>query len=581
MAGRENWTSRKAFILAAIGSAIGLGNIWRFPFKCYANGGGAFLVAYLIAMLTAGIPLLILELSLGHRFKLAAPLAFTKIKKPFEWVGWWAVLVGFMITTYYAVVMAWGLNYTVFSFSSGWGTEPGNFFYQHFLGLTNGPFELGGIKLPIFIALIGSWILIVGSIWKGARTVSKVVYVTVFLPWLLLIVFVVRGVTLPGSLEGLIFYLKPHFDKLTDPSVWIAAYGQVFYSLSIGFGIMIAYASFLPKNSDIINSSLIIAMSDGATAFIGGIAVFGSLGYYAYTSGLPVQEVLKGGPGLAFVTYPEIINNLPFAKLFGILFFLMLLTLAIDSAFSLVEAIASALRDKFGWGHIRSNLIVAGSAFTIGILITTGAGLYWLDIMDKWLEVFGLSAVVLVECLVLGWLYNIDKLRSYANAYSEVKVGRWWNFIIRFLAPIALFALIISEAITLITQGYEGYPVNALVMAGWRLVIILPLLAIFIAGMKKTQQEAPEKVVIPLKNFRGDLGYKRLYGYIFALIILAVILSVIIDLSNFIPGLADMITIGIGVFIFLALVGGAVYFTIISIKDADDREQWSKEAFKE
>jgi NSS family neurotransmitter:Na+ symporter len=148
------------------------------------------------------------------------------VGKKFEWLGWWAVFVGFMITTYYAVVMAWGLNYSLFSITQSWGEDTSGFFYNQFLGLTSGPFEIGSIQFPIIIALIVSWILIVAAIWKGAKTVSKVVYFTVFLPWILLIIFVIRGVTLPGAMQGLIFYLQPHFDKLLDPGVWIAAYGR-------------------------------------------------------------------------------------------------------------------------------------------------------------------------------------------------------------------------------------------------------------------------------------------------------------------------------------------------------------------
>ncbi|MBN1326378.1 MAG: sodium-dependent transporter [Candidatus Cloacimonetes bacterium] len=577
MVEREHWSSRKAFILAAIGSAIGLGNIWRFPFKCYENGGGAFLVAYLVAMLTAGIPILILELSLGHRFKLAAPLAFAKIKKKFEWIGWWAVLVAFMITTYYAVVMAWGLNYTVFSISQSWGVNTADFFYQDFLGLTQGPFELGGVRIPILLSLIIGWILIVGSIWKGAKTVSKVVYLTVFLPWILLIVFVIRGLTLPGSMHGVVFYLQPHFEKLLAPGVWIAAYGQVFYSLSIGFGIMIAYASFLPKDADIVNSSLIIALSDGATAFIGGFAVFGALGYYAQMTGQAVTAVLKGGPGLAFVTYPEIINNLPLPKIFGFLFFLMLLTLAVDSAFSLVEAVASSVRDKFNWSHAKSNLTVSLVAFFIGVLITTGAGLYWLDIMDKWLEVFGLSAVVLVECIVLSWFFKLEKLRKYCNAYSEVKVGVWWTAIIKYFVPLIISALIVTETVNLLIGGYGGYPPEALFMAGWRLVILLPVLSVILANMRTKGEISGEDIIIPRSDFKGQIGYDRLNRYIKALALLGIILIILIDLSSFIPILNWVITISIGIYIFLALIGGAVYFTVISLKDEPERLKWAKE----
>jgi neurotransmitter:Na+ symporter, NSS family len=581
MADREHWTSRKAFILAAIGSAIGLGNIWRFPFKCYENGGGAFLIAYIIAMISAGIPILIMELGLGHKFKLAAPISFSKIAKKFEWVGWWAVLVGFAIVSYYVVVMAWGLNYSVFSFTQAWGKDPGAFFYTEFLGLTDAPFNLGGLRPEILIALVIGWILVVAAIWKGAKTVSKVVYVTVFLPWLLLIVFVIRGVTLPGSADGLIYYLQPHFEKLLDPSVWIAAYGQVFYSLSIGFGIMIAYASFLPKESDIINSAIIIALSDGATAFIGGFAVFGSLGYYAHLTGQAVQNVLKGGPGLAFVTYPTIINNLPFSGIFGIMFFLMLLTLAIDSAFSLVEAISSSLRDKFGWSMRKSNFSVAAVGLLFGVIFTTGAGLYWLDIVDKWLEFFGLSAVVLVECIVIGWFHNPKKLREYVNSYSEVKISSLWDVMIKFVLPIIIFALILNETIKLISKGYEGYPDSALLIAGWGVAILLPVIAMLISVTGKRNEQSDKPVRIPKFDFKDKLGYYRLNRYLNSLMILGAGVALVIILSKYIHSMKVLLIPAVGAFIFLALIGGAIYFSIISIKDSRERIDWAQKALEE
>jgi len=580
MAGREHWSSRKAFILAAIGSAIGLGNLWRFPFKCYENGGGAFLVAYIIAMITAGIPILIMELSMGHRFKQAPPIAFSKISKKFEWVGWWAVLVSFAIVSYYVVIMAWGLNYSVFSATQAWGEDTGTFFFSKFLGLTDGPYNLGGIRTPILIALTIGWILVLAAIWKGAKTVSKVVYFTVFAPWLLLIIFVIRGVTLPGSADGLVFYLQPHFEKLLDPSVWIAAYGQVFYSLSIGMGIMIAYASFLPRDADIVNSSIIIALCDGATAFIGGFAVFGSLGYYAHITGQTVQNVLNGGPGLAFVTYPTIINNLPFARFFGILFFLMLLTLAIDSAFSLVEAISSSLRDKFGWSIKRANFTVALIGFVFGLIFTTGAGLYWLDIVDKWIEFFGVNAVVLVECVVLGWFFKLRKLRQYANSFSEVKVNRVWEIIIKYIIPIVIFALILNESIKLISKGYEGYPSSALMTAGWGVAILLPILGIiFSLGKRKITSE--QQLVVPKYDFRGNLGYTRLKRYLIGLLILGVIVAAIIGASVFYPGFKSLVIPAVGIYIFLALIGGAIYFAIISFKDSDQRNEWAENAINQ
>jgi neurotransmitter:Na+ symporter, NSS family len=581
MEAREHWSSRKAFILAAIGSAIGLGNIWRFPFKCYENGGGAFLVAYIVAMLTAGIPLLIMELSLGHRFKLAAPLSFRKIGKKFEWIGWWAVFVSFVVLCYYAVVMAWGLNFSVFSFTQAWGTDTGTFFFKDFLGLTEGPFQLGGFQIPILISLVIGWILIVGAVWKGVKTVSKVVYVTVFVPWLLLIVFVVRGMTLPGSMEGIKYYLYPHFEQLLNPSVWIAAYGQIFYSLSIGFGIMIAYSSFLKKDAEIINSSIIITLSNCTTSFIGGFAVFGALGYYAQLQGVAVESVLKGGPGLAFVTYPTIINNLPLGRYFGIIFFLMLLTLAIDSAFSLLEAIASAMRDKFGWSIKRSNITVASIAFLFGLIFTTGAGLYWLDIVDKWIEFFGLCAVVLAECVVLGWFFKVEKLRKYANVYSEVRISKLWNYLIKLIIPIIIFALIIVETIKLITNGYEGYPSGALLIAGWGVVLLIPIVSIIFSRIRNNDEVSNSEVIIPKTPFIEKLGYLRLNRYLFTILILAVVMAAIMIGSNYVESLKSLIVPAIGIYFFLVLVGGAIYFTIISAKEGKRREIWSAENFKE
>ena len=318
--------------------------------------------------------------------------------------------------------------------------------------------------------------MIVFSIWKGAKTVGKVVYATVILPWILLIVFVIRGVTLPGAAIGLTYYLNPVFSKLLDPSVWTAAYGQVFYSVSIGLGILIAYSSFLPEKADITSSAIIIGISDALTAFVGGLAVFGTLGYYAEMQGVAVTEVLKGGPGLAFCTYPAVISNLPLSQLFGILFFVMLLTLAVDSAFSLVEAVASAVRDKFGVSHRTANLTIAFIGFVFGLIFITGAGLYWLDIVDHFMEHFGLTAVVLVECIVLGWFYETKDLQNHLNSVSNIKIGNWWIPLIKVILPLILFYLLVSQFIIEIKNPYGNYPIIAILIAGWLLSGLLPIL---------------------------------------------------------------------------------------------------------
>ncbi len=505
MAQHTYWDSRRAFVLASIGSAIGLGNVWRFPYICYKYGGGAFLFAYVIVLILIGIPLLALEFSLGHKLRGSAPYSLGKIrfslkgyegneekmerKGKFEWIGWFALLVAFGIVTYYTVIMGWATDYLVYSLKLSWGSDPKTFFYEKVLGATGNIFDFGKIHWPIVIGLAVSWVWIVLSIWKGAKTVGKVVYVTVVLPWFLLLVFVIRGLTLPGAFEGVKYYLTPDFKALLNPALWHAAISQVFFSLSVGFGVMIAYASFLPPGSDILNNAFLVAFSDAATAYVGGFAVFSALGYYARMLGTTVDKVMKSGPELAFITYPTIINHLPLAPLFGVLFFLMLLTLAVDSAFSLVEGCAAALIDKFHIERRKANIGIAVVAFLIGIIYTTGAGIYWLDIVDYFMNNFGLFVVAFLESLVVAYVYGAENLREYANSVSELKVGRWWNFSITILVPLASFILLILSLKDVLTKPYGGYPRTAEILGGWVPIIGFLVISVLLSRRKTKEEE--------------------------------------------------------------------------------------------
>ena len=484
---RAHWDSRTAFVLAAIGSAIGLGNIWRFPYICYKYGGGAFLIPYLVALLTAGIPLLILEFALGHRMESSAPLSFAKISRKTEWLGWFALMVGFGIVTYYAVIMGWAAKYLVHSFTLAWGTDTKAFFFNNVLNLSDGVFNVGKPQMWLVLALFICWVWIVLSTWKGVKTVGKVVYVTVTLPWIIIIVFVIRGLTLPGAMDGIRYYLTPNFKALADPEVWHAAYSQIFFTLTVGFGVMIAYASFLPRKSDIINNAILIGLANCATSYVAGFAVFSTLGYYAHISGTTVANVMKSGPQLAFVTYPTIINHLPLAKLFGVFFFLMLLTLGIDSAFSLTEAIVAGVRDKFRWNQKLTNISIATVAFVVGIIYTTRAGLYWLDIVDHFMNNFGLFLVGFLEAIFVGYIFGADKLRIYANDLSELRVGKWWNFVVKYFIPLVSLVLLIYSISKRISKPYGGYPRTAEFIGGW-LVIIVFLIVSLILNLKKFKE---------------------------------------------------------------------------------------------
>lgn len=456
---RERWGSRGSFIFASVGAAIGLGNVWRFPYICYANGGGAFLIPYIVALLTAGIPLMILEYSLGHRMQGGAPYALARVSRAAEPIGWLAIFLVFLISTYYTVIMAWCFNYLYHSASLAWGAHPEQFFYQTVLGRSGGPGELGGIRLPVLLGLVLTWVWIYLCLFKGVRTLGKIVYFTVGIPWAILIVMVIRGLTLPGALEGLNFYLTSDFSALLRPGVWLAAYGQVFFSLSLAMGTLVVYASYLPKRSDISNNAFITSLADAGTAFFAGFAVFSTLGYLALSMGVGVPDVTGSGFGLAFITYPTAISLLPaLAPLFGILFFLLLLTLGVDSAFSQVEPVVASLTDK--WGFKKRWVLpgICGLSFLIGILYTTRGGFYWLDIADYFVCTFGLTLVGLLECLVIGYGFGAKKLRGYVNEVSDFRVGRWWDVCVMGITPAILGVSFIYELVKLVQKGYGDYP---------------------------------------------------------------------------------------------------------------------------
>ena len=484
MAERERWRSRVSFIMATVGSAVGLGNLWRFPYVCYKNGGGAFLIPYFIALFTAGIPLMILEFSLGHRFQGSAPHSFSSVRRGWEWLGWWALLIGFIITTYYNVVIAWSVDYLFYSFPLSWGDNAKDFFFNRFLKVTPSPLQLGGIRLPILLATLGVWVSIFFIIYRGVERVSKVVLWTVPLPLILLGILIVRGMTLPGAMEGVKFYLTPDFSKLANPRVWLAAYSQIFFSLSLAFGILIAYSSYLPSEHDINNSAFIISLANCGTSFLAGFAVFPVLGYLAHIRGVPVEEVVAGGPGLAFIAYPTALRLLPFAvQFFSFLFFLLLITLGIDSAFSLVEAGVSGIMDKWKINRHLGTILICIPGFLISILFTTRAGLLWLDIIDDLMINFGLTSVGILQCILVGYVLGAEEMRKYANAVSDFPIGKWWNFCIRVITPIVLTVSIILVLQERIRSPYGGYPLPALGI-GWGLFILLIILAFYITRRK-------------------------------------------------------------------------------------------------
>lgn len=439
---RERWDSRTAFVLAAIGSAIGLGNVWRFPFICQQNGGGAFLVPYFVALITAGIPIMMLEFALGAKMQAGAAKAFKKLKGGFEWLGWWAVLISAVIVFYYCAIMAWAWNYLYYSVGTKWAGDESGFFYKVILRISDNPTQMDVIPLALIIGLALTWIVVFFCLIKGAESVSKVVLITVPLPWILLVILFFRGMTLPGAFEGVRYYLTPDWSALMHAKTWLAAYGQIFFSLSLAFGVMITYASFLPRRSDINNNAFIISFANCGTSFFAGFVVFSIIGFLTMTMGIAPDAL--SGPGLAFITYPTAIAQLPaFQATVGIFFFLMLLTLGIDSAFSLVEAVSTSFSEKLGVRKLSVTAAFCVIGFMIGLIFITRAGLYWLDIVDHYINNFAVTVVGLLECVFIGWFGYLKLLKAHMNKVSEFKVGLWWDIFIKFVTPVILGIILV------------------------------------------------------------------------------------------------------------------------------------------
>ena len=390
----------------------------------------------------------------------------------------------FGIDLFYVVVIAWCAQYMLFSLQGTfpWGANTEDFFLNNFLHLSGGVLEIGPLQLNILLMTVViwvvMWIICVRRIDRGIELACKI-----FMPLLLVltVVLVLWGLTLEGAGEGLRQYMHPDWQKLADINVWRDAFGQIFFSLSIGFGIMIAYASYLPPKTNLVRNAFTTCIVNCSYSIFAGIAVFSVLGFMAHAKeGMDVADVVKSGPGLCFVVYPQAISMLPAMKgLFGFLFFLTLVLAGLTSAISILEAFAAAAMDKFGWR--RSRVVSACCLLGMGgsIIFTSGAGLYWLDILGHFIDTYGLLLVGLLECVLVAWYYGIDKMHFHLSDASEGGYSKawdiWWEWSVKFVSPSVLAIILAWSVIEDLTKPYEGYPVQALLMIGmgWMLVMFL------------------------------------------------------------------------------------------------------------
>uniref|UniRef100_A0A671LAB7 Transporter n=1 Tax=Sinocyclocheilus anshuiensis TaxID=1608454 RepID=A0A671LAB7_9TELE len=395
---RPTWSRQIEFTLAGIGCAVGLGNIWRFPYLCYRSGGGAFLVPYLLMLVVLGIPLLHMELTLGQYLRRGPVLALTKACPLLKGVGMATVAISFIMCTYYNVIITWALYYMFSSFrsellwencnntwntanctdrvtnSSSSSTASQQFFNYKVLERTSGVEETGSLRWELFLLLLLAWILVYLCIFQGVKSTGKVVYFTALFPYVILLALLINNVQLPGAIDGIRFFIIPEWDKLLNVEVWINAAAQIFNSIGIGFGSLMAMASYNSYNNNILKDTLAISITNSVTSIFAGFVIFSAFGYMSHLQNVPVSEIAVDGPGLVFVVYPQAFATMPVAPLWAFLFFFMLLCLGLDSQFAMVEVMVTSLLDSYSKPILKYLkrkeflvLVVCGAAFLLGI----------------------------------------------------------------------------------------------------------------------------------------------------------------------------------------------------------------------
>lgn len=483
---RGAFSSRRVFILAAIGSAVGLGNIWRFPYVAYENGGGAFILPYLVALLTAGLPFLLFDYALGHRTRGSAPLAFTRADRRTEGIGWWQVGICFAIAVYYAAVIAWALRFTFFSVDRAWGEDPEGFLFGTFLNAGDPGVSteiVAGVVVPLALVWLAVLVIMALGVQRGVGVTAAI-----FIPLLIaaFAVLVVRALFLPGASQGLEALFAPDWSALRETSVWGSAFGQIFFSLSVGFGIMITYSSYVARRTDMTGSALVVGLSNSGFELLAGIGIFAGLGFMAQASGAAVGDVASEGLGLAFVAFPAIINEAPAGALIGVLFYGSLVFAGVTSLVSILEVVISAIRDKFELSRIGATLAVGLPATIISLLFfSTTSGVYVLDILDHFINRFGILLVAVVSMVVLAWVVRaLPGLAAHMNRTGSIRLGQWWIVLVAGITPLALTFVLVREFIDDVRSPYGDYPAWMLAVFGWGAVAAVIVFAVLAARVR-------------------------------------------------------------------------------------------------
>ena len=456
MAQQTQWDSSIAFIFAMIGAAVGLGNIWRFSYVLYSNGGGSFFIPYLIAIAIMGIPFLILEYGVGFTFKESFSKIMKKINPRFEIIAWILVIFVFIVTIYYMVILSWDLVYLGSSFTFSWGTDAAAYFVQTVGGssnLSNASFLLIPTTVGVLVLWIVLWFISHRNVDEGIGKVSKIL-----IPALFVIMggIIIYALTLPGAGLGISALLTPDWTKLWDVNIWLAAFAQIIFSLSMGQAIALTYASYLPENSRLIDNVLIVVASNSLFEICTAFGVFSILGYMSYTGGTPLVQLVTEGTGLVFIVFPMIFNIMgPIGRVLAPLLFLAILFAGVTSALGFFEPMLNSTSTKLGWSRTKTATVLSIIGCAFSLILTTGISSYIVGIIDGFVNEFGILLLIGIQCIIFAWFYGVEHFIPALNEHSTFKVGKTWTFIIKYLLPCVLIVMWVIGIVQLFSSAKQ------------------------------------------------------------------------------------------------------------------------------
>ncbi|KNC28897.1 hypothetical protein FF38_07364, partial [Lucilia cuprina] len=522
--GREKWGKEIEFLFSCIALSVGLGNVWRFPFIALANGGGAFVIPYIIVLLLIGRPVYYMEVIIGQFSSRGCIKAFDMVPL-MKGIAYGQVYATALATTYYASIMALTLKYLIASLSdvlpwtyclAEWGSsciatsesldQGANvtnskrissaelFFTKTVLRESENIDEgLGSPNWDLVVCLMFAWLIIAVILVKGIRSSGKASYFLAIFPYIVMFILLGRALTLPGSWDGIVYFLKPQWSELLNPNVWYNAITQMFFSLAICFGTLVMYASFNNFRKNVYRDVIIITSVDSVTSILAGCIIFGILGNLAYeTKTTDIANVVKGGAGLAFISYPEAIAKFKFLpQVFAVLFFMMLLVLGMGSNIGMASCVITVIKDRFNHlPHWFLSTAMAVVGFLCGIVYMTPGGQFVLNMVDF----FGCSFIALflaiAELIAVGWIYGVKRLCQDIEFMLGVKTSLYWRICWSIITPGLMFLVLIYTLITLEPLQYKNvaYPQMAYNLA-WIMWAIgvgqLPLWALYTIYQQK------------------------------------------------------------------------------------------------